>query len=415
MFEELIKKIFYLDRSLLGPANNEALEYIARHVPLRLLSFPSGQSVYDWEIPQEWVLKTGILREKGGPIICNASHNILNIVNYSQSYRGEMSYQDLLPHLHFSDINPECIPYRTSYYSRNWGFCLPKKQFISLDSGATYDVEIEANFVNSEMKLGELKIPGRHKKEIIFTAYLCHPLQFHDGLSGVACLLEIYNKLKKEDNFYTYRFFFLPETIGPIALLANKIINPQNVDFCFISTCVSYGDRIKYKKSFIGNHPIDNIISSMANVECVDFFPNGSDERQFSSPKIRIPTSSIMRAIYGEYPQYHTSGDDLSLINYDNIIEIANMHIKVLERYEERTCYIICHDGCEPFLSKKNLYREIGATRDSYFDQLRNWIIFLSDGTHSILDISKKLEVSLDKVEKCVIILEEKGVIRKKL
>ena len=159
------------------------------------------------------------------------------------------------------------------------------------------------------------------------------------------------------DNHYTYRFFFVPETIGPITLLANKVIEPEKTDFCFVVTCVANGEKINYKKTYLGDHPIDNIVSSIPSVNCIDFFPNGSDERQFSSPKIRIPTSSIMYKMYGNYKEYHTSHDDLEFFNYNRVVDMSRIYLSVLREYETRECYIISHDGCEPFLSNKGLYR----------------------------------------------------------
>jgi len=411
MYEKLIFDLFFLNRSLLGKANDLSLELISNYCPLKIRSFPSSQEVYDWKIPNEWKLKKATLQTTDGKIICDATKNILRVVNCSRSFQGLLSYEDLLPHLHFSEEEPTAIPYRTSYYSETWGFCLKKTEFDVLSKDKKYKVDIKADFTESYLRTGELIIHGKSEKEIILTAYICHPLQTHDGISGVACLLEIYKKLAKKDNYYTYRFFFIPETIGPITLLANKIIQPKKTDFCFVVTCVANGDQINYKKTFLGNHPIDNLIADNPKIKCIDFFPNGSDERQFSSPKIRIPTSSIMYKMYGNYKEYHTSHDNLDFFEYEKVVEMSEIYLGVLEEYENRECYVISHDGCEPFLSKKGLYRETGATRDTQFDKLRNWIIFMSDGTKSCLDMSIALGEPVDKIKKCVEILIEKNIL----
>jgi len=412
MYEKLIHQLFYLNRSLLGAENNRALDLISNHHPLEVRSFPTSQKVFDWTIPQEWVPKKALLKTIDGEIICDATENILRVVNRSCSFEGTLSYEELLPHLHFSSEIDDGIPYRTSYYSKNWGFCLTKKEFDDLDRNKSYIVNIDVDFVNSFLKTGELKIEGRSKKEIVFAAYLCHPLQSNDGISGVACLLEIYDELLKKDNHYTYRFFFIPETIGPIVLLANSIIDPKNTDFCFVVTCVSNGEMINYKKTYLGDHPIDNIVSTIDDINCIDFFPNGSDERQFSSPKIRIPTSSIMYKMYGKYKEYHTSLDNLDFFHYDKVVKMSKVYLKVLSEYENRKCYVINHGGCEPFLSNKGLYRSTGGSRDTEYDKLRNWVIFYSDGTKSSLDISCALNQPLDKIEEIIDVLLSKKIIR---
>ena len=412
MYEKLINEIFYLNRSLLGAANNEALDLISNYHSLQIRSFPTSQKVFDWTIPQEWILKKALLKTIDGEVICDATENILRVVNRSCSYEGTLSYEELLPHLHFSSEIDDAIPYRTSYYSNNWGFCLTKHELDNLDKNKDYIVDIEAIFVDSFLKTGELKIEGRSKKEIVFAAYLCHPLQSNDGISGVACLLEIYDKLLKKDNYYTYRFFFIPETIGPIILLANKVIDPENTDFCFVVTCVANGGTMNYKKTYLGNHPIDNIVSCIDGIKCLDFFPNGSDERQFSSPKIRIPTSSIMYKMYGKYKEYHTSLDNLDFFKYNKVVEMSKVYLRVLDEYENRKCYIVSHGGCEPFLSGKGLYRSTGGSRDTEYDTLRNWVIFYSDGTKSPLDISFALNQPLEKIEEMIDVLSQKDVIR---
>lgn len=413
MYKEILKKLFYLDRSLLGENNNKALELISETVPLEIHTFKSGQKVLDWSVPKEWRLKKAILKTENGEVICDASENILRVVNCSHSVNKRLPYYELKDHLHFSSKIDNAIPYRTSYYSKKWGFCLTKEEYDNLDKDINYLVEIESDFLDSEVRVGEIKIPGTSEKEIIFTSYLCHPRQAHDGLSGVIALLQLYDILKNKKNTYTYRLFFMPETIGPICLLDKKIIDNKNVEYCFVSTCVGSGKDLFYKKTFLGNHPIDNIICSNKQVKQIKFFPNGSDERQFSSPKIRIPTGSIMSKMYGDYDEYHTSQDDLSFIEFDVISKIVNFYISILEQYEQRERLIINHAGGEPFLSKKGLYRDIGATRDLKSDKIRNWILFYCDGCHSIIDISEKINEPVEVLRPIVDLLIEKNIISK--
>lgn len=412
ILESILTKVCPLRRSLLGAENDKALSVIDQFYPLVIHSFKSGDSVLDWTIPQEWKLTRATLTSDQGEVICDSDRSILEVVNYSEPRVGTMSFCDLKEHLHFSPTLPDSIPYRTSYYNRGWGFCLSKSSYDNLDESSSYKINIDSKFVDGIMNIGELRIEGRSKKEIILTSYLCHPEQAHDGLSGVICLLDLYDKLKDKDNLYTYRFFFIPETIGSISLLARKIIDPSMVEFGIVATCVGYGKELTYKETFIGSHPIDNIVKNKNKTLNQKFTPTGSDERQLSSPKVRIPTASIMTKPHSEFPEYHTSSDNLNLVNIGTIKRVSSFYFEVLQDYENRVCYIISHDGGEPFMAHKNIYRQTGGTSNTDWDTVRNWVIFLSDACHSSLDISVKTGIPVKEIEKCVKVLLEKGIIR---
>ena len=408
----ILQQLYPLRRSLLGTDNDKALSIIGEYYPLIIHSFKSGDKVLDWTVPPEWKINRATLTSESGKLICDSNRSILEVINYSEPYKGLLSLEDLEDHLYISDILPESIPYRTSYYNRSWGFCLSKSSYDDLDKNCLYEVDIDSDFVDGYMNVGELCIEGRSKKEIILTSYLCHPEQAHDGLSGVICLLDLYNKLKKRDNLYTYRFFFIPETIGSICLLSRGIIEPLRVEFGIVSTCVGYGEDLTYKETFYGNHPLDNIVKNRNKTTNQKFTPTGSDERQLSSPKIRIPTASIMTNPHSEFPEYHTSYDNLDLVSVECIKNVSSFYLDVLEEYERRECYIISHDGCEPFMANKNVYRQTGGTSNNQWDNVRNWVIFMSDNNHSQLDMSVKTGICIKQIEKCVKVLLEKDIIK---
>lgn len=412
--ELILNNVCPLRRSLLGTENDKALSIIEEYYPLITHSFKSGDGVLDWTVPKEWKLSRATLTSERGELICDSDRSILEVVNYSEPYVGTLSFDDLKEHLHFSTTLPFSIPYRTSYYNRSWGFCLSKSSYDNLDTSSLYRVNIDAEFVDGSMNIGELCIEGESKKEIILTSYLCHPEQAHDGLSGVICLLDLYDKLKDLDNFYTYRFFFIPETIGSICLLGRGIIKPSKVEFAIVSTCVGYGEELTYKETFIGNHPIDNIVKNRNKTINQKFTPTGSDERQLSSPKVRIPTASLMTRPHSEFPEYHTSSDNLDLVNIETIKKVSSFYLEVLREYENRRCYTICHEGGEPFLAHKNIYRQTGGTSNTAWDTARNWVIFLSDNHHSTLDMSIKAGIPIKEIEKCVKVLVDKEIIKLK-
>ena len=412
MYKNILEEIVPLRRSLLGSENDKALEIIESNFPLKIHSFKSGEKVLDWTVPQEWKLKRATLVNDSGDHLCDTDRSILEVVNYSIPHTGVYSYEEIRGHLHTSSNLTEAIPYRTSYYNKNWGFCLSEEKYEKLDKQSNYRVDIDSTFVDSVLNIGELRIPGRSSEEVILTSYLCHPEQAHDGLSGVICLLNLYNKLKDRDNLYTYRFFFLPETIGPICLLARNIIDPSNVFYGMVCTCVGFGDSLTYKETFIGNHPIDNLVRSKNKTSNQKFIPQGSDERQFSSPKMRIPVSSIMTSPHSEFPEYHTSHDNLDLVEEACIDQVSSFYYDIIIELDKRKCYTITHDGGEPFMANKNIYRKTGGPSNTFWDTVRNWVIFLSDGRHSILDMSIKAGIDVKEIKNCVKILEDKNIIK---
>ena len=392
----IYKKLFYENRSLLGKGNKNALNILSRVIPIKYHSFTSGTKCFDWTIPQEWVFKKGILKDSKGKIIIDASKNILHILGYSASFRGWVNREELLKHLYYTKKLSGAIPYKTSYYAKNWGFCLSYIQFKKLKDSKYY-VDIETKFKKGRLLIGEAHLKGKTNKQVILSSYTCHPLQANDGLSGVILLLLLYSLLKKKKLKYTYKFFFLPETIGSIALLAHKIIKPELIEYALVATCAGTGETINYKKTFQGNHSIDNIVTSILKnsrgknkIKIRDYYPQGSDERQFSSPKIRIPTGSIMRIPYQEFPEYHTSQDSLKLVSPSLIKELAKIYYQVILGYEKYPKYEVITNGGEPFLTKYGLYRTISVSGHSTKEIMRSWVLFLADGTHNLKDISVK-------------------------
>ena len=225
----LLNKLYNLKRTLLSDDNKITLDIINDFIPLKLYNFKSGTKCYDWVIPPKWMVNKGVLKDLKGNKIIDYKNNTLHLLNYSNSYKGEISKNSLINNLHTDKNLPNAIPYRTSYYSDNWGFCLSYNQSKKLKDDR-YLVDIDTNFVEGELVIGEATLKGKSKKEIILTSYYCHPNQINDGLSGVDLLVKLYNKMKSMDLYYTYRFFFWPETIGAITSLSQNIIQPSNVE-----------------------------------------------------------------------------------------------------------------------------------------------------------------------------------------
>ncbi|RAP31484.1 peptidase M28 [Candidatus Marinamargulisbacteria bacterium SCGC AG-414-C22] len=389
----MLSFLFYKNRSLLGKENDESLEKLAEYLPLKIHKFKSGTDCFDWTVPKEWIVKKAQLKTLNGDVIIDATNSILHLINYSNSYQGIVSNEELKKHVYTLENLPDAIPYRASYYSDNWGFCIPYKLLETL-TDAEYEVDIQTEFKDSYLSIGEAVIKGESEKEVVLSSYLCHPLQAHDGLSGVVLLAMLFNQLKKKKLKYTYRFFFIPETIGSIALLSQGIIDPKKVEYALVSTCVGYGE-VHYKKTFESNHLLDCVVldylKTLENPHTIlSFEPTGSDERQFSSPSIRIPTGSIMGEPYHEFEYYHTSLDDLDFVNIDYIEAMADIYKDIILMYESEKKIKSKVSGCEVFLSQYNLYREISVPGHPESSIARNWVLFYADGNHSLKQISHK-------------------------
>jgi aminopeptidase-like protein len=412
--QQFIEECFKTKKRLVG--NDELVTFLQDHFPTTVHRINSGTRAYDWTIPKRWIVIKAQLRNTQGDVILDYENNNLHLMTYSAPFSGVVKREDLEDHLFYKENNELAIPWVHSYYSSNWGFCLSKQQYDSLVDDE-YVVDIQTEFKDDSLNIVEMTIKGRTDKEVLLTTYTCHPYMASDNVSGICLLASLYDKLKNADLKYTYRFLFFPETIGSLALLANKIVIPKNVEYALIATCVGVGETINYKKTHVGNHSIDNVIedilTSYRNVKVRDYWPTGgSDERQFSSPKIRIPTGTVMRSPYGEYPEYHTSLDNLSLMSAKIIEEMTDLHYKIILEYEKYPKYVVSHDGGEPFLSKYNLYRSIGGTHNSYdHEKVRSWVLFLADGEHNIKDMARRSGYTEGEILDCINVLAEKKII----
>ena len=402
--EKLYKNLFSLNRSIVSEENLYALDYISENYPVKIHTFNGGENCFDWVVPRCWKLLKGQIKNLNGEVVYDVSDNTLRILNFSNSFSSVIKKEELDSHIFTLPDSPETIPYRTSYYSEGWGFCMPHNTYKTLND-KEYEVIIETEFNDTPLVVGELSIGPKNAKEVILTSYFCHPKQANDGLSGVIMLLKLYDLLKDKKNLkYRYRLFFLPETIGSICLLSNKIIEPKNVEFGLVSTCVGLGDCITYKRTFVNNHTLDNVVNhvlrnSNNDYEIRDYWPNGSDERQFSSPGVEIPTGALMRTPFEEFKEYHTSEDNLELVSIDLIEKMAYIYYKILSTYEVLKYPKVFTDGGETFLSKHKLYRSVGVPGHTEEGRIISWILHLSNGKNSLVDISIKSGYNLRIIE----------------
>lgn len=397
----LIQELYPICRSISGNGVAQTIELMKKHLPLTVKQYPTGLKCFDWEIPNEWNVTVAWIKDEGGNAIVDFSKNNLHVLGYSEPIDAWMSLDELKPHIHTLPHRPNAIPYITSYYQRQWGFCMAHDDFLSLKDGK-YHVKIESRLSAGNILVSEALLPGKSDKEILISSYYCHPSIAHDSLSGVAVAMQLYRHLASMDRHYTYRFLFIPETIGAVAYLSdNKDHVLNNVHAGFVVTCVGDTKPFTYKRSRRGNHEVDRITENILkhsgfSYSVRDFWPAGSDERQYCSPGFNLPVGSLLRSVYGEYPEYHTSDDNMSFISPQGLQESYDMYVQILNALEGNGVYVNQNPYCEPQLSKRNLYPTLmGEGARSREVQGRLWLLNYSDGKHSLIDIAEKMDVSV--------------------
>ena len=406
--EEIVRMLYPIPRSILGEGFRESLRLLQDHlsVPFVWHYVDSGTRVLDWIIPQEWVIKDAYILDPKGKKIADFSKNNLHVVNYSCAVDKSISLSELKQHLHTLPHMPNDIPYVASYYNRTWGFCISQNDSDNLTEGE-YKVFINSDHVDGSLVYGEVVLPGETKKEILITSYLCHPKMANHELGGPIALCYLYQMLKASGpHKYTYRFLICPENIGSAAFLQNSGEDVGHViEAGFILNCLAYGNEWVLKKSRDGNSFSDllaqnTLTSSDLPQKVVDFFPDGSDERQFCSPGYNWPVSLVMRKMYGTFPEYHTSADNLDFINYKTLAESINMHFKIMMAAELNFVPLGRVQKGSPMLSRSpiNLYPKVmnfAAHPKSESTRVILSILNMSDGKSNLLEIAERYNFSL--------------------
>ena len=357
-------KLWPLNRSITGEGLRETLKEISEHLPdLKIKSFKSDLKVFDWKVPEEWHVKEAYIIDPEGKKICDFSKNNLHLVGYSSPFRGKMQLNDLQKYLHSLPDQPNAIPYITSYYERKWGFCLTQKQRDDLIEGQ-YEVMIDSKIFKGQLNYGELILPGKSEKEVFLSTYICHPSMANNELSGPTVLTFLAKWLSELKNRnYTFRLIFIPETIGSISYLSKNLENlKKKVIAGFNISCVGDERSYSYLPSRNGNTISDKVAKHVLkwtdpNYKIYSWLDRGSDERQYCAPGVDLPIASILRTKYGEYPEYHTSLDNLDEVvtpkGLDGGYWILRRAIEALEK----NIFYINKVLCEPQLVKRGFYK----------------------------------------------------------
>ncbi len=423
---DYLLRLFPITRSITGVGNRETLAILQELIPLNILEYPSGQQVYDWTIPKEWHIKDAWIKDSRGNKIIDFKNSNLHVVSYSKPIHQSMRFQDLQDHLHYLENLPEAIPYRTSYYNDNWGFCISYSQYKELfDENEEYEVCIDSNFTQGSLSIGELLIQGKSNKEYLISCYLCHPSMANDSLSGVITTVFIARELLKIQKTleHSYRIIFVPETIGAIAYCANNELPMRNINNGLVITTCGGPGKFGYKQSWSENNFINHMIEDVFRKNDIDFitYPfdiHGSDERQYSSQGFRINCATISKDKYYEYDYYHTSLDNLDFVKTEYIQQTLDLYLQLIFAMDKNIVYETLYPNCEVMLSKHNLYPTTGGailpnSNLSSLDIIL-WSLFYMDGDTSLYEISNRLKVDISIVYDTVKNLEVKKIVKLK-
>ena len=392
---ELMREIFPICRSITGNGVRQTLKKIQSILPIEIHEVPSNTKVFDWTIPKEWNIHDAFVKDPKGEKIIDFNNSNLHVVSYSIPIHKKMSLQELKSHIHTLPKIPDVIPYLTSYYNEDWGFCMTHNDFIKLEEGE-YEIMIDSTLENGSLTYGEFLKIGEVEDEFLISCYICHPSMCNDNLSGPVLATILGKYLKEIKTKFSYRFLFIPETIGAITWLSKNEKSIHKIKNGLIATCLGDSGIMTYKKTRNGDNEIDRISkyvleNSKQEFNIIDFLPIGSDERQFCSPAFNLPVGSLMRTMHGKFPEYHTSADNLDFVRAENLEDTLIKYSGIIFILENNQKYINLNPKCEPQLGKRGLYRQLGGQKNSEEKELAMfWILNQSDGKNSLLDIAIK-------------------------
>jgi aminopeptidase-like protein len=415
---QLIRDLYPICRSITGDGLRQTLQLLQKHIPLEIHEVPSGTQVFDWTVPKEWNIRGGFVRDPLGNKIVDFQHSNLQVVNYSVPIHQKMTLEELKPHLYSIPEHPDWIPYKTSYYKEDWGFCLPHRILQSLPDGE-YEVFIDSTLEPGDLTYGELYLPGETDEEVLLSCHSCHPSLCNDNLSGVGLVTYLAIHLLNRDSLkYSYRFLFIPGTIGSITWLSRNQNLLSRIGHGLVAACVGDSGGLTYKKSRRGDTEIDRavehvLIHSGQPYEIQEFEPYGYDERQYCSPGFNLPIGCLSRTPYGRFPEYHTSADNLDFVKAEFLADSFFKYLAAIDILENNGTYRYTNPYCEPQLGKRGLYSSMGGKKDAKaLEMAMLWVLNYSDGEHSLLAIAEKSGLEFTIVSEAAEILVQHDLLK---
>jgi aminopeptidase-like protein len=412
----LVRDLYPICRSITGDGVRQTLGLVGQHIPLNIQEVPTGTKVFDWTVPKEWNIRDAYIKDASGSRIVDFNNSNLHVVSYSLPVHEKISLGELKKHLFTLPDKPDWIPYRTSYYRESWGFCLSHKQYGELRE-QEYEVCIDSSLEDGNLTLGEYYLEGEDLDEILISCHVCHPSLCNDNLSGIALSTQLAQHLARCRRRYSYRFLFSPGTIGAISWLALNERHVKRIKHGLVVALVGDNGNLTYKKSRQGNADVDRAVMHVLEYsgnpyEILEFSPYGYDERQYCSPGFDLPVGSLTRTPHGRYAEYHTSADNLELVRPEALADSLSKYLATLFVLEKNRVYVNQNPKCEPQLGRRGLYREMGGFADGKEIELAMlWVLNLSDGDHSLLDIAHRAGLPFHLIERAAGLLRKNDLL----
>lgn len=406
----LVAELFPICRSITGDGFRRSLARLSEIVPITQSEVPTGTRVFDWTVPKEWNIREAWIADAAGRRWIDFADSSLHVVNYSIPVRARMSLEELRPRLHTLPGQPDLIPYRTSYYAEDWGFCLPHRLLAEMPAGE-YHVHIDSTLAPGHLTLGEIVLPGDSPDEVLISVHSCHPSLANDNLSGMAVGIHLARLLSGVPRRHTFRFLFIPGTIGSITWLALHEAQARRIRHGLVLSCLGDPGPSTYKRSRRGTALVDraaaHVLAQGGSQAIRDFVPYGYDERQYCSPGFDLPVGCLTRTPNGEFPEYHTSADDLAFVRPDALEDSLGKVLAIVEILEHDRRYMNLNPNCEPQLGRRGLYRNTGGATPPGFEMALLWVLNFSDGSHSLLEIAERAQLPFGMVRSAADALRE--------
>lgn len=416
--KSLVAELYPICRSITGDGVRQTLRLLSNRLPLEVHEVPSGTGVFDWTVPQEWNIRDAWVKDLRGNRVIDFRRSNLHVVNYSTPIHRRVSRAELLQHVHTLAEHPDWIPYTTSYYAETWGFSATARQAEAL-TDAEYDVCIDSTLEAGHLTYGEYLLQGAQQDEILLSCHICHPSLCNDNLSGIAVAVALGRWLASLPvRRFSYRLLFIPGTIGAITWLSQNASRLQNIRHGLVLTGLGGPGPLVYKRSRRGNATIDRAVPAALGggtepFEMRDFSPYGYDERQYCSPGINLPVGRLSRTPFGEYPEYHTSADNLEFVTGEQLQGSFTACQRILTALEQNRTYMNMRPMCEPQLGRRGLYPATGGAGERRLKELAIlWVLNLSDGSNSLLDICERAGLPFETIRDAASRLAETDLLR---
>jgi aminopeptidase-like protein len=413
-----MERLFPICRSLTGAGVRATFDVLEQIIPITRTEIPSGTHIFDWIVPEEWSIRDAYIATADGTRVVDFRRSSLHVVSYSEPIRVKLSLEELSERLHTLPDQPDVIPYRTSYYSRTWGFCLTHRQLLSLEPGE-YEVVIDSSLEPGYLTYAELPVEGVEPDagEVLISTYVCHPSLANDNLSGIAVTALLARELASRRLRHTYRFLFAPGTIGPLAWLHENRERLDRIRHGLALSCIGDTGNLTYKRSRREHAEVDLAMETVlrdagAPHRVLAWDPWGGDERQFCSPGFDLPVGTLMRTPHGEFDGYHTSADSLDRIQPGSLSDAIEKCLELVDILESNRRFVNLSPYGEPQLGRHGLYRSVGgAIATPAGERALLWVLNLSDGNSSLLDIARRSELPYAEVRLAADRLREAGLL----